>query len=57
MSRVMEFDLVTASSWKKENFKVIAIISAPSAKYDNKYEVVNTAMCEMDSSIGFDYKK
>ena len=57
MSRVMEFDLVTASSWKKENFKVIAIISAPSAKYDNKYEVVNTAMCKMDSSIGFDYKK
>ena len=56
MSRVMEFDLFAASSWKKENFKVIAIISAPSEKYDNKYEVVNTAMCEMGSSIGFDYK-
>ena len=57
MSRVMEFDLFCASSWKKENFKVIAIISAPSEKYDNKYEVVNTAICEMGSSIGFDYKK
>ena len=57
MSRVMEFDLFAASSWKRENFKVIAIISAPSEKYDNKYEVVNTAICEMGSSIGFDYKK
>ena len=57
MSRVMEFDLFAASSWKKENFKVIAIISAPSEKYDNKYEVVNTAICEFGSSIGFDYKK
>ena len=56
LSRVMEFDLFTASSWKKDNFKVIAIISAPSEKYDNKYEVVNTAICEMDSSVGFDYK-
>ena len=57
MSRFIEFDLFAASSWKKENFKVIAIISAPSEKYDNKYEVVNTAICEMGSSIGFDYKK
>lgn len=57
LSRVMEFDLFAASSWKKENFKVIAIISAPSEKYDNKYEVVNTAICEFGSSIGFDYKK
>ena len=57
MSRVMEFDLFAASSWKRDNFKVIAIISAPSEKYDNKYEVVNTAICEMGSSIGFDYKK
>ena len=57
LSRVMEFDLFAASSWKKENFKVIAIISTPSEKYDNKYEVVNTAICEFGSSIGFDYKK
>ena len=57
MSRVMEFDLFAASSWKKENFKLIAIISAPSDKYDNKYEVVNTAICDFGSSVGFDYKK
>ena len=57
LSRVMEFDLFAASSWKKENFKLIAIISAPSEKYDNKYEVVNTAICEFGSSVGFDYKK
>ena len=57
MSRVMEFDLFAASSWKRENFKVIAIISAPSDKYDNKYEVVNTAICDFGSSVGFDYKK
>ena len=57
LSRVMEFDLFAANSWKRENFKVIAIISAPSEKYDNKYEVVNTAICEMGSYVGFDYKK
>lgn len=57
LSRVMEFDLFAASSWKRENFKLIAIISAPSEKYDNKYEVVNTAICEFGSSVGFDYKK
>ena len=57
LSRVMEFDLFAASSWKKENFKLIAIISAPSEKYDNKYEVVNTAICDFGSSVGFDYKK
>lgn len=57
LSRVMEFDLFAASSWKKENFKLIAIISAPSEKYDNKYEVVNTAICEFGSAVGFDYKK
>ena len=56
MSRVMEFDLFAANSWKKENFKLIAIISAPNQKYDNRYEVVTTAMCEMGSSVGFDYK-
>ena len=57
LSRVMEFDLFAASSWKRENFKLIAIISAPSEKYDNKYEVVNTAICDFGSSVGFDYKK
>ena len=57
LSRVMEFDLFAASSWKRDNFKLIAIISAPSEKYDNQYEVINTAICDFGSSIGFDYKK
>lgn len=56
LSRVMEFDLFCASSWKKENFKLIAIISAPSEKYDGKYEVVTTSICEFGQSVGFDYK-
>lgn len=56
LSRVMEFDLFCASSWRKENFKLIAIISAPSEKYDGKYEVVTTSICEFGQSVGFDYK-
>ena len=56
LSRVLEFDLFAASSWVRENFKLIAIISAPSEKYDGKYEVVTTAMCEFGESVGFDYK-
>lgn len=56
LSRILEFDLFAASSWVRENFKLIAIISAPSEKYDGKYEVVTTAMCEFGESVGFDYK-
>ena len=55
--RVMEFDLFVANSWNINNCKLIAIISAPNSEYDNKYEVVNTAICDFNSSIGFDYKK
>ena len=55
--RVMNFDLFIGSSWNINNCKLIAIISAPSSKYDGKYEVVNTAICEIGGSIGFDYKK
>lgn len=57
MSRVLEFDLFCANSWKKENFKLIAVLSAPSEQYGGKYEVVTTAMCEFGSSVGFDYKR
>lgn len=55
--RVMNFDLFIGSSWNINNCKLIAIISAPSSKYDGKYEVVNTAICEIGGSVGFDYKK
>ena len=57
VQRIMEFDLFIGSSWKINNCKLIAIISAPSDQYDGKYEVVNTAICDFNSSIGFDYKK
>ena len=57
LSRILEFDLFCANSWKKENFKLIAVLSAPSEQYGGKYEVVTTAICEFGSSVGFDYKK
>ena len=55
--RVMDFELFIGSSWNINNCKLIAIISAPNSKYDGKYEVVNTAICEIGGSVGFDYKK
>jgi hypothetical protein len=56
--RVITFDeIYVANSWKLNNCKLIAIISAPNSKYNGKYEVVNTAICEFNDSIGFDYKK
>ena len=55
--RVMNFDLFIGNSWNINNCKLIAIISAPNSKYDGKYEVVNTAICEIGGSVGFDYKK
>ena len=57
LSRILEFDLFCANSWKKENFKLIAVLSAPSEQYGGKYEVVTTAICEFGSSVGFDYKR
>lgn len=57
LERVLTFDLFVGSLWKIENCKLIAIISAPNNEYDGKYEVVNTAICEFNDSIGFDYKK
>ena len=57
LSRILEYDLFCANSWKKENFKLIAVLSAPSEQYGGKYEVVTTAICEFGSSVGFDYKR
>ena len=56
VSRIFVYDLNTAASWNKDNFKLIAVLSAPSAKYKGNYEVVTTAICEGDGSVGFDYK-
>lgn len=57
LSRIFEFDLFCANHWKRENFSLIAILSAPSEKYNGKYEVVTTSMCDFGSETGFDYKR
>ena len=57
LERVMSFDLFVGSSWNINNCKLIAIISAPDSNYNNKYEVVNSAICEFGGSVGFDYKR
>ena len=57
LSRIFEFDLFCANHWNRENFSLIAILSAPSEKYNGKYEVVTTSMCEFGSEVGFDYKR
>ncbi len=57
LSRIFEFDLFCANHWKRENFSLIAILSAPSEKYNGKYEVVTTSMCDFGSEVGFDYKR
>lgn len=44
------------SSIVKSNCKVLVIIAAQDAKYDNKYEVVNTTMCNLGQSKPFEYR-
>ena len=44
------------SNWVKSNCKVLVIIAAQDANYDNKYEVVNTTMCELGESKPFEYR-
>lgn len=56
MSRVYQFDLFEATSWKSENFKLIAVISSPNDEFDNRYEVIDTAMCDIDGTAAHEYK-
>ena len=42
--------------WVRANLKVLVVIAAQDPDYGNKYEVVNTAMCPINGSIGFEYK-
>lgn len=56
MSKVIEFDLFEASTWNRDNFKIIAVISAPNEEFNNRYEVVNTAMCEINGTKAHEYK-
>ena len=44
------------NKWVRDNLKVLVIIAAQDPEYDNKYEVVNTAMCPINGSIGFEYR-
>ncbi len=56
MSRVYQFDMFEATAWKSENFKLIAVISSPNEEFDNRYEVIDTAMCDIDGTAAHDYK-
>ena len=56
MSRVYQFDLSETAAWNTDNFKLIAVISAPNEEFDNRYEVIDTAMCAIDGSAAHDYK-
>ena len=47
---------ISKSDWVKENCKVLVIISAPDAEYGNKYEVVNTTMCNLGQTKPFEYR-
>lgn len=48
------FTMPTESSWVKSNLKVLVIIAAQNS--NNKFDVVNTTMCPINSSVPFDYK-
>lgn len=56
LSKTLEFDLFKASSWDSSNFKLIAVISSPNEEFDNRYEVIDTAMCEIGGRALHDYK-
>ncbi len=56
LNRIYEFDLFKAEKWNSDNFKLFAVISAPNGEFDNRYEVINTVMCEIDGSVEYDYK-
>lgn len=57
LQRVCELDLYKATAWVESNFKLIAVISAPNGDYDNRYEVLDTAICEINGSVVHDYKE
>lgn len=56
LNRIYEFELFKAEKWNSDNFKLFAVISAPNGEFDNRYEVINTVMCEIDGSVEYDYK-
>lgn len=56
MSRVYQFDLFEAAAWNSDNFKIIAVISSPNEEFDNRYEVIDTAMCAIDGTATHEYR-
>lgn len=44
---------ITNSSWNRDNFKVMVIASKKGN--NGKYDVVNVAICEIDSTVSYDY--
>lgn len=53
--KVLEFP-IDDNRIVKQNCKILIIIAAKSAEYDNKFEVVNTTMCGVDQTTPFEYR-
>lgn len=47
------FEMEVKSNWKHENMEVLVIVSAKNKA--NRWEVVNTALCPVNESAGFEY--
>lgn len=50
-----QFDIAINNSWNSANLKVLVLITAPNADYGNNYEVVNTILCPVGSSVDYEY--
>lgn len=46
-----------ASNYNKEELSVLVIISAPNAQFDNKFEVVNTILCPINTVKAIEYNE
>ena len=53
VEQVLNLDIVS-TSWNRDNFKVMLIVSKKNAK--GKYDVANVAICPLNQSISYDYK-
>ena len=46
-----------ASNYNKEELSVLVIVSAPNAQFDNKFEVVNTILCPINTVKAIEYNE
>lgn len=46
---------IISPSWVPENMDVLVIVSAPSEKFNGKFEVVNTALCPVGGTVEYEY--